>query len=57
MNLQLIDSPEPDRATPKTQGASGGQAVEIKAGTGAEATVIPFHLYEKINLSSRFSNL
>ena len=26
----------------------GGQAVEIKADTGAEATVIPYHLYEKI---------
>jgi len=25
----------------------GGQAVEIKADTGAEATVIPYHLYEK----------
>ena len=26
----------------------GVQAVEIKADTGAEATVIPYHLYEKI---------
>ena len=26
----------------------GGQAVEIKADTGAEATVIAYHLYEKI---------
>ena len=26
----------------------GGQAFEIKADTGAEATVIPYHLYEKI---------
>ena len=26
----------------------GGQAVEIKADTDAEATVIPYHLYEKI---------
>ena len=26
-NLQLIDSPEPDRATPKTQGTSGDQTM------------------------------
>ena len=26
----------------------GGQAVEIKADTGTEATVIPYHLYEKM---------
>ena len=34
------------------------QNVEVKEDTGAEATVIPFHLYKKSpkNLSKRFSN-